>query len=327
MRNIKWGIVGLGNIAQKFAEDLALVPEAVLWAVASSDAERAAEFAQKHNVMYHYDTYLALFEDPNVEVVYIASLHPDHVPMALQALQHGKAVLCEKPLGVNAKQVQELLDLAQSRALFLMEALWTRFNPAFEQTLQLIEEDALGPLRYINATFSFNGLDRSLDSRLFNPTKAGGALLDIGIYPLFLAYQLLGMPKDVKASAVLTPQGVDLQLGFVLTYDTAQAILYASFSHNEDMRATICGEKGEIYLPSRWHETDQLHLMQSGKKTTRNCPVTGRGYYYEIIEVHNCLILGQVESKKWTWKNSLELSQLMDQIRQQCGIVYPGETI
>ena len=325
MQNIKWGIVGLGNIANKFAEDLALVPDAILWAVASSNAERAQEFARKHKAIRHYDSYSSLFEDPAVQVVYIATLHPDHVPIAIEAIRHGKGVLCEKPLGINTKEVQELINLAQNHSLFLMEALWTRFNPAFEQTLKFIQEGELGLLRYINASFSFNGLDRSIDSRLFNPQKAGGALLDIGIYPLFLAYQILGIPKDIKASAILTPQGVDVQLGFILTYETAQAVLYASFSHDEDMRATICGEKGQIYLSSRWHETDQIHRVQSGKSTIINCPVKGRGYYYEILEVHKCLILGQTESKKWNWKNSLDLSSLMDQIRKQCGIVYPSD--
>ncbi len=325
MKKIGWGIVGLGNIAHKFAEDLLLISDAQLIAVASSNGERAKLFATKFTAQRYYDSYASLYEDSAVEIVYIASLHPHHMPMAIDAMQKGKAVLCEKPLGLNAKQVKSLIVTAETNKVFLMEALWTRFLPSFEHTMELIQQGAVGKVRYIQASFSFNGLDRPKTSRVFNPEKAGGALLDIGIYPLFLAYQLLGKPKEIKASAIRTEEGVDLQIAFILTYDTSMAVLYASFSHDKDMPATICGELGEIYLPSRWHETTQIQVVKGGHSERKTFDKKGRGYGYEIEETHNCIREGKFQSSKWSWQNSLELVQLMDTIRNQCKIHYPGE--
>ena len=204
MRSVGWGILGLGNIAHKFASDLLLVNNTELVAVASSDFKRAKVFSEKYESKRFYDGYSQLLEDDEVEIIYIASLHPQHAKLSIAAMEKGKAVLCEKPLAMNEYEVKKMLTVAHSREVFLMEGLWTRFNPSFEQVQDWISDDTLGAVRYLNATFSFNGLDRGEDSRLFNPEKGGGTLLDIGIYPLFLAYQLLGMPKDIKATAHLT---------------------------------------------------------------------------------------------------------------------------
>jgi len=325
MKEIRWGIVGLGNIARKFATDLALVPNCTLQAVASSDKKRAHDFADEFNAKTHYSDYDRLFKDLKVDVVYIASLHPQHAELSLAALKEGKGVLCEKPLGLNAREVGSIITSAKENNAFLMEALWTRFNPAFEQVGKWIAQNQIGPLRYINASFSFNGLDRGEDSRLFNPDKAGGTLLDIGIYPLFLAYHLLGIPTSIKANATLTSKGVDEQLAFLLSFDKAHALMYSSFTHDEDMRATICGEEGEIYMDSRWHETPQIKLVQKGKESMKSFNFLGKGYTYEIEEVNHCLRNKLLESPKWTMKNSLEMASLMDEIRSQVGVSFPGE--
>lgn len=185
MKKIRWGIVGLGNIANKFAADLLLVPDCVLQAVASSDALRAEQFAQKHKAQKAYPNYDQLFSDPEVDLVYIASLHPKHADLTIRALAGGKGVLCEKPLGMNSAEVDQMISQASQANLFLMEGLWTRFNPSFNQVKKWIDEGQIGALRYINSSFSFNGLAKGTDSRLFHPDKGGGSLLDIGIYPLF----------------------------------------------------------------------------------------------------------------------------------------------
>ena len=322
MKSIRWGIVGLGNIAKKFAGDLALIPNCFLQAVASSDFARATEFAHKYKAKNSYSNYTDLFSDPEVDLVYIASLHPSHAALSIEAIKQGKGVLCEKPMGMNAKQVKQIIQAATEANVFLMEALWTRFNPAFEQVHQWISENKIGRLRYINATFSFNGLDKGLESRLFNPEKGGGSLLDIGIYPLFLGYHFLGKPDNVKASAVLTKEGVDEQLGFILSYPKAQAILYSSFTHNEDMQARICGELGEIYMNSRWHETGKIKMVLNGEEYSKSFPFNGKGYTYEILEANRCLRSGVNQSSKWTWQNSLEMAVLMDAILKQTKIIY-----
>ena len=325
MKSIHWGIVGLGNIAHKFASDLALVPNCILQAVASSDSSRALKFSKKFKSKNHYSNYTDLFSDPSVDVVYIASLHPFHKSHSIEAIKQGKAVLCEKPLAMNKEEVMQMIKTARDKKIFLMEALWTRFNPAFEQVNIWIDDNKIGPVRYINASFSFNAQDRGVDSRVFNPKKGGGSLLDIGIYPLFLAYHFLGFPQDVKASAVLTKEKVDEQLGFIFSYNKAQAMLYSSFSHDEDMRATICGENGEIYMESKWHNTSNVKLVIDQKEIKKSFNFLGAGYTYEIEEVNNCIRKNKLESSKWNWKNSLDIAILMDNIRKKVGIIYKSD--
>ena len=323
MKNIRWGIVGLGNIANKFAHDLALVPDCILYAVASSEKTRAKSFAEKHNAIKAYSNYSALFSDPDVDLVYIASLHPRHAELTLQALSQGKGVLCEKPLGMNFKEVDQMIQKASKAKLFLMEGLWTRFNPSFNQVKQWIDENQIGSIHYINASFSFNGLSKGKDSRLFNPEKGGGSLLDIGIYPLFLSYYFLGIPKEIKTKAMLTKEGVDAQLSMILSYANAQALLYSSFRHDENMGATICGEKGEIYMNSRWHEATEVKLVKQGNELIKTFDFFGLGYTYEIEEANTCFRTNKTQSSKWTWQNSKDMVLLLDEIRMQNGIHYP----
>lgn len=327
MKKIRWGIVGLGNIAKKFAADLSLVPDCVLQAVASSDALRAEQFAQKHKAQKAYSNYDQLFSDPEVDLVYIASLNPKHADLTIRALAGGKGVLCEKPLGMNSAEVDQMISQASQANLFLMEGLWTRFNPSFNQVKKWIDEGQIGALRYIHASFSFNGLAKGKDSRLFHPDKGGGSLLDIGIYPLFLAYYFLGIPGEIDAKAHLTEEGVDAQLSSILSYPKAQAMLYSSFIHDQYMGATLCGEKGEIYMYSRWHEATQVKLVKQGEEQIKSFEFSGLGYTYEIEEANRCFNANETQSEKWTWQNSIDLSRLMDAIRAQVGVNYTADTL
>lgn len=325
-RVVKWGILGLGKIAHKFVSDLHLVERCELVAVASSNEERAIEFAKQYHVKRAYGSYKSLYKDEEVEIIYIASLNQEHYRQTLDALRHRKAVLCEKPLGINQQQVKEMILFSEAQQVLLMEALWTRFNPVFDQLLHWIKAGEIGDVRYINASFSFYGLDYGLESRLFNPEKGGGSLLDIGIYPLFLSYFILGKPNSMKTAAIKSSSGVDEQTAMILSYERAQAVLYSSFAHQEEMRATVCGEKGEIYIDSRWHEASSLTLVKQGVPKTQTFDLVGKGYAYEIKEVNECLRKGKQQSLKWTLKDSLALIQLMDEARVQNGIYYPGET-
>ena len=325
MKIIRWGILGLGNIAEKFASDLLLVPHCVLQAVASQRKNHAALFAKKFNALSFYDHYIALLEDDQVDVIYIATLHPSHAQWSIEALNRKKAVLCEKPLAMNSSQVSKIIAIAQNNNTFLMEALWTRFNPLFEHVLKWIEEGQIGKIRYIQASFSFFGLDRGLESRILDPNKGGGSLLDIGIYPLFLAYQLLGMPEKIMAHSILSEQQIDLQTAMMLSYKESQAMLYSGITHDEDMGAKICGEKGEIYLPSRWHDANRAVLRQGELEDQIEYPFVGLGYSYEIEETNQCLREKLLQSKKWRHSDSVQLMYLLDEVRNEAGIVYPDQ--
>ena len=225
---IAWGILGLGGIAHKFVKDLALVKGAKLQAVASSSKERAIAFAQEYNALTAYGSYEALYADPVVEVIYIASVHVDHYPQTLAALNAGKAVLCEKPMGINAQQLKAMIALAKAKKVFLMEAFWSRFNPALLEAKRQIQQGRIGDLRHLQASFAMPRWKDKPEGRLLNLAKGGGSLLDIGVYPVFLAYFLLGKPKEIIAKANFNPQGTEIQSSIIFTYLNAQAQLYSS---------------------------------------------------------------------------------------------------
>ena len=325
-KNVRWGILGLGNIARKFAMDLALVPQAELVAVASRNTEKAKDFADSipQDPQYKLGTYEALFDNVEVEVIYIATPHHAHKKWAMEAMKQGKHVLCEKPMGVNKKEVAQMIDCAKANNVFLMEGLWSRFNPALLKMKSLLDEGVIGEVKYIQADFAFNAMDRPLNSRVWNPELAGGSLLDIGIYPIFLSYWLLGMPKDIKAVADFHPQGVDQQLSMIFHYTDAHATLHSSFTCESEMQAVIGGTKGCILIHPRWHETNGITVITDEPEVTEN-PTLGKGYTHEIEEVHRILKKGDIQSPDWSWKNSLELVALMDHIRDLIGLRYPFE--
>lgn len=323
---IAWGIVGLGNIARTFAADLALVPGARLQAVASRDLKKAIAFAEEFGAGRAYGSYEDLFADPEVAVVYIASPHSFHKEHAQAALESGKHVLCEKPMGINAREVQDLIALAQKKGLFLMEALWSRFNPSIREVHQMVRAGKLGPLAYLRADFAFPALDRDPKGRLLNPDLAGGSLLDIGIYPVFLAYLLLGIPRDFRVLAHFHQTGVEKQIALLFDYPQAMAVLYSGLSSHSEMKAEISCRDGSIYLNPRWHQAESYEVFQEGEIRTVERPLKGSGYTYEIEEVHTCLEAKKTQSALWSWADSRALHGLLDEIRDQAGIVFPGES-
>ncbi|MEJ2585346.1 MAG: Gfo/Idh/MocA family oxidoreductase [Robiginitalea sp.] len=324
--NTAWGIFGRGNIAGTFAGDLALVPGARLRAVASRDLEKATSFSREFEAEQAYGSYQALFADPEVEVVYIASPHSFHREHTLAALQAGKHVLCEKPLGINAREVTDMLDLARKKGLFLMEALWSRFNPSIREVYRMVREGALGPLSYLRADFAFPALDRDPQGRLLNPVLAGGSLLDIGIYPVFLAYLLLGVPRDFRVLAHFHETGVEKQIALLFDYPQAMAVLYSGLSSRSEMKAEISCRDGSIFLSPRWHEAESFTIQREGELQRVEKPLEGSGYTYEIQEVQSCLKGGKTQSDLWSWADSGALHTLLDRIREQAGIVFPGES-
>ncbi|PKB44587.1 putative dehydrogenase [Cellulophaga sp. RHA19] len=322
---IGWGIVGLGNIAEKFAKDLALVNTGKLVSISSRSKTKVQDFAAKHNVKNSYNNAQDLFNCADVDVVYIATPHTLHKELSIMAMNSGKHVLCEKPMGVNTKQVKNMIAASVKNNVFLMEALWSRFLPSIQKVKQIVDAKELGEISYIKSDFAFYGLDRAEESRLLNPNLAGGSLLDIGIYPVFLAYLLLGKPNEIIATANFYKTGVEKQVSIIFKYDNAQAHLYSALTANTETSSEIAGDKGLLKLETRWHEAEGYYIEKSREKEYFKTPKLGVGYTYEIEEVHKCITNNQIESKLWSHQNSLDLIQLLDQIREKTNIVFPFE--
>lgn len=322
---IGWGILGLGNIAEKFAKDLVLVTTGKLVSISSRSKIKGQEFAAKHNVKNTYNNAQDLFNCTDVDVVYIATPHTLHKDLSVMAMNSGKHVLCEKPMGVNTKQVQKMIEASVKNNVFFMEALWSRFLPSIQKVKQIVDAKELGEISYIKSDFAFYGLDRAEESRLLNPNLAGGSLLDIGIYPVFLAYLLLGKPSEILATANFYKTGVEKQVSIIFKYDNAQAHLYSALTANTETSSEIAGDKGILKLETRWHEAEGYYIEKSREKEYFIMPKLGIGYTYEIEEVHKCIANNQIESKLWSHQNSLDLIQLLDKIREKTNIVFPFE--
>ncbi len=323
---VNWGIVGLGNIADKFAQDLKIAQGGQLIAVASRDASKAKDFADLYNCKFAFGDYLDLFRCTEVEAVYIATPHSFHARQSIEAMEHGKHVLCEKPMGVNRAEVEKMIEAARKHNVFLMEALWSCFNPTIQQVKQLIDTGELGRISYLQADFAFYSLDRDEKGRLLNPELAGGSILDIGIYPVFLAYHYLGKPEHLLATSNFHHTGVEVQTSIIFSYQSAQAILYSGLDSNTEIRAEIAGTKGTVRLHPKWHKTEGYSVFSGNQSEDHSLPLRGLGYVYEIEEVHQCLQYGQTQSQKWTLQNSLDLIGLLDDIRRQSDVVFPFET-
>lgn len=322
---IKWAIVGCGNIANKFASDLKLIDDAELYAVASRSIERAQKFAIKHNVRVTYESYSQLFLDNNIDIVYIATPHISHAELSIKAMKCNKHVLCEKPLALNKKETIEILKTSQRTNRFFMEGLWTRFNPSLIAIKKHIDNDEIGRLTYINADFSFLST-HSIDSRVFDLKLGGGALLDIGIYPAFLAYLFMGIPKEIIAASIFHKvTKCDIETSIIFNYKNAHANLYCSFTSNSNKEALIRGTKGDIYIHSRWHVPTSYTLVKNNKKETFNVPTLGIGFTHEIIECQKSIRANKIESENWSHQNSLDLITLLDEVRAQIGLKYSQE--
>ncbi|MAU26094.1 MAG: oxidoreductase [Muricauda sp.] len=321
-QKIHWGIVGLGKIAASFVNDLKLVEYAELTAVASRSQQKAKAFAKEHGARFAFGDYTSLFEHDRVDVVYIATPHTFHAELAIQAMQHKKHVLCEKPMGISVEEVERMVKTASDQQVFLMEALWSRFNPTIRKVKQLVESGEIGRVRYLHADFAFYGLDKDPKGRLLNPSLAGGSLLDIGIYPIFLAYLLFGKPQEIIARAKFHSTGVEVQTAMLFEYEDKQAILYSGLGNTSQMRAEISGEGGTIFIEPRWHEAQAYSLSKNGEETCFDLPATGKGYTHEIEEVNNCIASGKLQSDLWSQQNSMELMQLIEAVKRQADIAF-----
>lgn len=322
MKKVNWGIIGLGKIANKFAEGLTSVADAEIYGVASRNKDNAVSFAQKHNAKVAYGSYVQLMKDEQVDVIYIATPHVFHRDLTIDCINNGKAVLCEKPFAINFRQAEEMVDLSRSKGIFLMEALWTRFLPHFQFVIEKIKSGELGKIISMNADFGF-AAEFDKTKRLFNKELGGGSLLDIGIYPVFMAYCLLGKPEDIEAKAEFTETGVDASCDIKFKYKSGvEAKLFSTFLEKTPTTAEIKMERGRIVLNSRFHEPTSVNIISEGSEETFEFGVETRGYNFEAEHVNSMLQQGKTESDIWDLDETLELMKLLDAIRSEIGLEY-----
>lgn len=323
---LKWGIVGAGKIAHSFVKDLLLLEDNEVAGIASRKKSKAIGFINEYDLSAKaFGSYQELFLDPNIDIVYIATPHNSHKQLSIEAMSHGKHVLCEKPMAVNVMDAKEMVAVSQKNNVFLMEAMWSRFNPTIQQVNNLLSNGAIGEISYLNADFSHLMTGRSIESRLYNMDLAGGALLDIGIYPIFLSYLILGMPSKIEASARFHNTGADVQTSAILKYDDATTTIFCNFEAHSDMEAKIFGTEGKITINNRWHETESFTIEKDGYRELIQVPKLGRGYAHEIIECQKQIEAGQIESDLWSHEDSINLISILDQIRSIIGLKYPFE--
>jgi predicted dehydrogenase len=324
---IRWGILSTGNIAAYFTRDLAVLDDAEVLAVGSRTAAAAERFAAAHDIPRAYGSWAELAADPDVDVVYVATPHHGHHAATRLCLEAGRAVLCEKPLTLNLAQARELVTLARSRGLFLMEAMWTHCNPVILRMLELIGDGAIGEVRCVNADFGIIGPTEPTH-RLRDPLLGGGALLDLGVYPISLAHLVLGAPATISAWASLTLDGVDETTGVLLGYDSgAVATLSCSFVAYGANTATVSGTAGRIDLAPGFMNPGYLllHRLGGGPEEFRPPPTTGVGYFHEAAEVMRCLRAGETESPLVPLDRTLAVMSTMDTIRDRIAVRYPEE--
>jgi predicted dehydrogenase len=314
-KKIRWGILGPGKIAHKFAEGLSFVADAELYAVASRSYERARSFAQQYHVPQVYDSYESLVHDEHVDVVYVATTNNMHFEQVKLCLEQGKACLCEKPFTLNAQQLEELIVCAQKKNVFLMEAMWTRFLPSIISVDRRIQNKEIGDIVRIESNFGFSA-EYDPNSRLYNPILGGGALLDIGIYPVFFALHFLGMPNQIESNAVFTESGVDGENNMVFYYDdSVKAELSSSFMQDLPCTATIYGTHGTITFERMWHCPTKIIKTVDSHEHDITPQYRGNGYNYEIEEVCNCLKSGKKESLLMLLSESLQRQKILDKIQ------------
>lgn len=320
---IKWGVIGLGNIARKFAHDLEMSKDGYLYAIASRSQEGIDSFGKEFSAAKKYTDYQKLLDDREVDVVYIATPHSHHYPWIMKCLESGKHVLCEKPLCVNADQVQEVINKQKQTGLFLMEALWTRFLPAYVHLLSEIKSSG-DPILSISSDFCYSS-NRGDKERIYNPGLAGGSLLDIGIYPLFLSLDLMGEP-DIGHVTGYIEKGVDIRMSAILEYDQGRTAMVHSDVQSLSKMEAIIRMKDKVYvLPHRWHEMDFFHTITGENSIRHDFPKTGLGYFHEIEHVNKCLKDSIVESPVYTVDQSLRLARFMDRFRKKLNFQYPDE--
>ncbi|MEE1738474.1 Gfo/Idh/MocA family oxidoreductase [Streptomyces sp. BE147] len=325
-RTVRWGVLATGGIAASFTADVRAMPDAEVVAVASRTDASAKAFADRFGIGRAYGSWAELVADDTVDIVYVATPHSAHREAAGLALEAGKHVLCEKAFTLDARQAEELVALARERGLFLMEAMWTYCNPVIRRMTELVRDGAIGEIRTVQADFGFAG-DFGPGHRLRDPALGGGALLDLGVYPVSFAHLLLGEPDRVRADALLSPEGVDLNTGMLLGWDSgATALLSCSIVGHHPTAATVIGTAGRIDFPHSFFYPERFVLHRAGAEpeeiTTGPGPQGLTGLQYEAAEVMRAVRAGESESPLVPLDGSLAVMRTLDAVRDRIGVRY-----
>ncbi|MFW5741980.1 MAG: Gfo/Idh/MocA family protein [Spirochaetota bacterium] len=326
MTEFKWGILAPGAIARKFATGLEGLDDAKVVAVGSRSIDRAKEFAAEYGVDRAYGSYEELATDPEVDAIYVATPHNYHRDNAILCMENGKAVLCEKPFAVSGADAQAMVAAAEANGVFLMEAMWTRFLPAWRQVRRWIDERAIGDVRLVNATFGFRS-GWNPERRILNPDLAGGGILDVGVYVTSAAYWVTGRdPVEVVSQAHIGETGVDEQAAFVFRYDDgALAMLGCGVRTAMRHVALIYGTDGWIEVPHMFWNSTKAILHRGEEETVFEKPHASNGYEFEAREVAECVRTGRTESSIMPLDETVRIMRTLDTIRDQSGLVYPFE--
>jgi predicted dehydrogenase len=339
VERVRWGILATGGIAAAFTADLVDLPDAEVVAVASRTDASAKAFAERFGIPRAYGDWASLAEDADVDVVYVATPHSAHRAAAGMCLEAGRHVLCEKAFTLNAREAEELVALAKEHDRFLMEAMWTYCNPLVRKLKALVDDGVIGEVRTVQADFGISGhlLPEARNGtlppshRLRDPAQGGGALLDLGVYPVSFAQLLLGEPSDVTARAVLSDEGVDLQTGAVLSWESgALASVHCSINGGTPVSASVTGSAGRIDIPDGFFFPDHFVLHRDGRdpETFKADPASGprNSFKHEAAEVMRALRAGETESPLVPLDGSLAVMRTLDAIRDRIGVRYPAET-
>ncbi len=328
---IRWGIIGTGIIASVFARDLQLLPGAELVAVGSRRQVSSDAFGRRFSVPHCHPSYELLVEDPDVDVIYVATPHPQHFTNALAAIRAGKSVLCEKPFTINRTQAEKLVTAARNREVFLMEAMWTRFLPHVSRIRQLLQAKTLGDVRLFIADHGLNFVPPDPAHGMYSPDLGGGALLALGIYPVSFASLIFGPPKAITAVSDPTITGVDAQTSIVLQYEKGQhSVLTTTLGARSSNRAAIVGTNARIEIDDAWYTPTTFSVCRADDKALGppelfSAPRIGHGLHYEAAEVHRCLSVGLLESEVMPLDETCSIMGTMDEIGRQIGLPYPDE--
>ncbi len=317
-KTYSWGILAPGNIAGKFVTELKSLDNARVLAVGSRDLKRAGEFAAVHGIERFYGSYEELAEDPDIDIIYIASPHTFHAEHTKLCLRNKKAVLCEKAFGMNTHEVKEMIQAAHDEKTFLMEAFFTPHQPSYREARKIIDSGLLGEIKHLHGWFGFNKSPYDLKGRLFNPDLGGGALLDIGLYPLFDALWFLGEPSKISAFADLTADKIDQSVAVSMQFDGGKsASLFASFLSATGVGTDIYCEKGMLRLRRTGALNQWLEILLPGEPARISTwDESVCGLKLEAIETMNCMGNNQIESNVMNHQISLDLMKSLDLIRQ-----------
>ncbi|MGK0500385.1 MAG: putative dehydrogenase [Oceanicoccus sp.] len=315
-KTVRWGIVGAGRIAEQFSRDMSYTANAKLCAIASRRQQDAENFAQKHAIEKSYGSYDDLFKDPDIDAIYIATPHTCHLQQSKDALAAGKAVLCEKPLTINSQECKELLDFASQADHFLMEGLWTYFLPAIQKAKQWLDEGRIGTLKHINADFGYPILPFDANSRVYNKELAGGCMLDMGIYPISMAWYFMKQdPLSMQVLAKHAPNSVEDDVSMLFDYGAVTATLATSFRCKLQNWCYLIGDEGSIAIPDFWRASE-CHLYQRDTLIeTFDDGRKGEGFEFEIGSVSADILAGKKQSSVVPLSTSLTFQQHIDEVK------------